>query len=176
VTRLPSWVGWAAAIVGVAGAAAFFTGMVVAARYEARVGHLARELSAARQELETARRDVPDADGVLVGFLADPATRIIPLRGRAGAPGASGRVLWHPRRGGHLWLSGLPAPPDDQAYVVWAIIEGQAARMAAVEFDAAAAGEVALPARAERVDGFIATLERAPTVPRPFGPVVLGSD
>src|SRR5205823_2384390 len=100
---------------------AWFTGAFVAARYEARLGHMARETAALRARLE---RDLAALNEQLAQYrsaadlLRDPATQVVALRGLGPSPEATGRVLWHPAIGGHLFVAGLPPAPPGKAYAL----------------------------------------------------------
>src|SRR5256885_12540851 len=104
---------WAVATAAAVVVAAWFTGAFVAARYEARLGQMARETAALRARLE---RDLAALNEQLAQYrsaadlLRDPATQVVALRGLGPSPEATGRVLWHPAIRGHLFVAG-PAPP-----------------------------------------------------------------
>jgi anti-sigma-K factor RskA len=169
---------WAAATGAVAGIAALLTGGMVASRYEARLGVMARETAAVRERLrreDAALREQVAAYRDAVELLRDPATRVIELRGAGSSPDASGRLLWHEQVGGHLLVAGLPPAPAGKAYQLWAL--GGAVPLPAGVFQVDATGKATHrvepmsppPAR------FAVTLEPEAGVPAPTGPVVLGS-
>ena len=118
------WVRWAAATAAAAVAAAVFTAGVVASRYEKRLGVIAREAAVLRdtmrREQATLRDELARARVVAV-LLRDPATRVVVLNGLAPAPGASGRMVWHEKAGGQLYVRGLPPAPAGKAYELWTI-------------------------------------------------------
>ena|SRR5437879_4975476 len=104
---------WAVATAAAVVVAAWFTGAFVAARYEARLGQMARETAALRARLE---RDLAALNEQLAQYrsaadlLRDPATQVVALRGLGPSPEATGRVLWHPAIGGHLFVACRPRP------------------------------------------------------------------
>src|SRR5207237_5316658 len=104
------WVRWAAATAAAAVAAAVFTAGVVASRYEKRIGVMARETAHLRDQMRREqvllRDEVARARAVAL-LLRDPATRVVALDGLPAAPTASGRVVWHERAGGQLYVTGL---------------------------------------------------------------------
>jgi hypothetical protein len=174
------WIPWVVGTAVATIAAAFFTGMFVAARYEARLGQLARETSALRARVareEAARRDQLAAANRVVDLLRDPATRVVVLRGLAPAPGAAGRMVWNDRVGGHLFVSNLPPAPPDKAYELWTIGGGPPRPAGLLELDAAgrASHSVEPMANGEAVQVFAVTLEPAGGAPAPTGPMVLAS-
>ncbi|HEU5322505.1 MAG TPA: anti-sigma factor, partial [Methylomirabilota bacterium] len=109
-------------------------------------------------------------------LLRDPATRVVELRGLPAAPQASGRVVWHERSGGRVFVANLPPPPPGKAYEAWTIA-GPAPRPAGVfTVDAAGRGSHRLePAPGAPVTVFAVTLEPAGGVESPTGPMVLAS-
>ena len=117
--RRPRWFPWVAGAVA-AGLLAFFTGMFVAARYEARLGQVAREAVALRlraQGQHAALYHVMD-------LLREPSTSVLQLRGDGPAPDASASLVWNDRSGGHLLVSRLAPLPPDKTYELWTISEG----------------------------------------------------
>jgi anti-sigma-K factor RskA len=180
--RRPSrfaWVRWAAGTAVAAIALAAFTAGLVAARYEARLGVIAREASQLRQRLQaeeaTLRAELANAQAV-VELLRDPDTRVVALNGLPAAPGARGRVVWNEKAGGRLYVAGLTPAPPGQTYELWTIA-GAAPRPAGT-FDVDASGAAARPVPAAPdgpVKVFAVTLEPAGGVPAPTGPMVLAS-
>jgi anti-sigma-K factor RskA len=169
-------VGTAAAAV----AAAAFTSGMVAARYEARLGHMSREIAQAREALRreqaALRQEVEVARGV-AELLRDPDTRVVGLSGLAPAPTATGRVVWNEKAGGRLYVTGLPPAPSGRTYELWTIA-GAAPRPAGT-FDVDAAGRATHPVPPAEEEGpvkvFAVTVEPAGGVPAPTGPMVLAS-
>jgi len=174
------WLAWAVGTAAAVIAAAAFTGGVVASRYEARLGLMARETAALRQRLQ---RDIVALESQLAVYrsaaelLRDPATQIVALRGVGPSPQATGRVVWHAVNGGHLFVANLPAPPPGKAYELWTI--GDAAPQPAGVFQVDAQGRgshrVAPVEGGTPVKVFAVTLEPAGGVPAPTGPMVLAS-
>jgi hypothetical protein len=176
----PRWIPWSLATAAAAGAAAFFTAGVVAARYEATLGQMAREVSAFRERAardEAALRAEVGLANRVLDLLRDPATRIVRLTGRGLAAGATGRIVWHDKGGGHLLVSNLPPAPAGKIYELWTISGGTPRPAGALQVDqSGVAGQ-----RVERtpdgrpVDVFAVTLEAATGLPAPSGPIVLAS-
>ncbi|MBI3635137.1 MAG: anti-sigma factor [Candidatus Rokubacteria bacterium] len=170
---------WGALTAAAMVASAFFTGLLVAGRYEARLGTLARETAALRDQLrreEIALRDEVARYQAVIDLLRDPETRVVALRGAGPAPQAVARLVWHPTAGGQLLVSNLPPAPDGKAYELWTIT-GTTPRPAGVfQVDARGTASVRVePAPPPAVDVFAVTLEPAPGVPKPTGPIVLAS-
>lgn len=178
----PRWVPWAvgtaAAVVVVA--TAFVTGMLVAGRYQAEVGRLSAETAALRERVqrdEAALREQLVASARVLDLLADPATRVVTLRGGDPAARATGRVVWNDAGGGHLFVADLPPAPPGKTYELWTIT-GRAPRPAGL-FDVDASGRAGRRlepvGEGGPVDVFAITLEPAGGVPAPTGPIVLAS-
>jgi anti-sigma-K factor RskA len=173
------WMRWAVGTAAAAVAAAVFTSGLVASRYEARLGVVARETAQVREQVRREqallREEVAGARAV-AELLRDPATRVVALNGLAPAPNASGRVIWHEKAGGRLYVTGLPPAPPGKTYALWTIA-GATPRPAGT-FDVDPAGGAARPV-APTDDGpvkvFAVTLEPAGGVPAPTGPMVLAS-
>ena len=164
----------AAAAMAVGG---LLAGGFVAARYEAQMGQVRREAFAFRERLreeEAARRARAAADQRVVELLGDPATRVIALRGVGPGAAAQGRVMWSEPAGGHIFVSGLPAPPDGKAYAVWAVQGGKPRLAASLAVDATGRGSQPLPPLGA-VEAFVVTLEPVGGSTAPTGPVVLTS-
>ena len=174
------WLAWAVGTAAAAIAAAAFTGGVVAARYEARLGLMARETAALRQRLQ---RDIVALEGQLAVYrsaaelLRDPATQILTLRGVGPRPQATGRVVWHAVNGGHMFVANLSPPPPGKAYELWTIGEGAPQPAGVFQVDAQGRGShrIAPVDAAKPVKVFAVTLEPAGGVPAPTGPTVLAS-
>jgi len=168
-------VGTAAAVVGVS---AFVAGLV-ASRYEARIGAMARETAAIRADLraqEAALRDRLGVARTVIALLRDPATRVVTLRGPGSSPTASARLLWHAREGGHLFIANLPPPPPGKAYALWTISAGQSRPAGVFTVDASGQASQPVAANPGPVDVWAVTLEPEGGVPAPTGPVVLASE
>lgn len=177
--RRRPWLPWA---VGAAVAAVFvggFTGAFVAARYEGKLGQMAREMTALKER--TARNEAALSEQVAlyrgaVDLLRDPATRVVELRGQGPSPAATAKMIWHDRAGGHLFVAGLPAAPAGKVYELWIIAE--AAPRPAGLFNADQEGRAVYRVPAEsagQVKVFAVTLEPDGGVPAPTGPMVLAS-
>lgn len=167
--------GAAAAMAGAVVAGAALTGMWVAARYEARLGRMARDTAAVRARVlasETGLRDHVAAYHATAQLLGDPATRVIELRGVGTALGASARILWQASAGGRLFASALPAPPPGETYELWAIADTSHA-VGTLDVDASGAASRAIAPTAIAVRTFAVTLEPEGSVAAPAGPMVL---
>jgi len=166
------WAVTAAAVL----AAAALTGAYVAARYEARLGVMARETFAAREQL---RRELAELRAVYRGMadlLRDPATRVVSLLGSGPAPHASGRVVWHDTGGGYLFAADLPSTPPGTAYELWTIVRGTPRPAGRIQVGEAGAEATRIaPVTDARVEGFMVTLEPALGARSPGGAVVLAS-
>jgi len=173
-----SWVPWAAATAAAAVVSAMLTGGMVASRYEARLGQMARETAAARERLqrdEAALREQVTTYREAVELLRDPATRVVDLRGAGPSPAASGRVIWHDTTGGQLVVANLPPTPAGKAYELWTL-DGPAPRPAGVfKVDASGRGTLRVDPTGGPAAKFAVTLEPEAGVPAPTGPIVLAS-
>jgi anti-sigma-K factor RskA len=174
------WLPWALATVAAAAAAAFFTAGVVASRYEARLGQIARETHALRERIQrddAALREQLAAANRVVELLRDPTTRVVALAGQGPASAAAGRIIWNDRGGGYLFVSNLPPAPSDKTYEVWTITGGTPRPAGVFQVDASgqAGREVEKTPEGQPVDVFAVTLEPAGGVPAPTGPIVLAS-
>lgn len=173
--RGPRWLPWAIGIGAAAVAAGAISAAYVAARYEARLGQMARETSAARERLavsEAALREEVDSYRAAAELLRDPATQMVELRGQGGAVA---RVLWTEKAGGLLVATKMPPAPAGKAYALWTL-EGDVPRSAGV-FVPDDAGRATLKVAARGagapVKVLAVTLEPAAGVPAPTGAVVL---
>ena len=175
----PRWFPWVAGAVAAA-LAAFFTGMFVAARYEAEIGRVARETSALRARLHgqeaTLRQELAAANRV-VDLLRDPATQVVVLHGAGPAPEATGRVVWRASAGGHLYVTRLAPLPEGKVYELWAISDDRPRPAGVFAVDATGGGGLRVDTApgSGPVDGFAVTIEPAGGVSAPTGPVVLAS-
>jgi anti-sigma-K factor RskA len=173
-----AWLRWtvvtaAAMIVG-----GFLTGMYVAARYEARLGKIARETSALRAELrreEAALREGAALYQRVVELLQDPATRVIALRGAGPSPEARGRVVWHATAGGHVFVAKLPPAPEGKTYELWTITGGKPSPAGVFQVDATGRASHKVAPVGGPVEVFAITLEPVGGVAAPTGSIVLAS-
>src|SRR6266850_2404390 len=157
------WLTWAAATAAVVALAVMLASGIVASRYEAQLGQIARDTAKEREQLQRAALEL----------LRDPETRVIELR--SPSSNALARVIWNDRAGGHLLVANLPAAPEGKAYELWAL-GGPAPRPAGL-FQVGSDGRAAqkVEAGGEPAKGFAVTLEPAQGVPAPTGPIVLAS-
>jgi anti-sigma-K factor RskA len=163
-----------------AGLLAFFTGMFVAARYEARLGQVAREaaaLSARIRAQEASLQRELQAANQIVELVRDPTTRVLTLTGLGPAVGAAGRVIWNEATGGYVYVTSLAPLPPDKTYELWTISGGTPRPAGLLTVDARGQGRHRVePAPGGRaVDVFAITIEPAGGVPAPTGPIVLAS-
>ena len=170
------WLTWTAATAAVVALAAMLTAGIVATRYEAQLGQMARDMATTRERLqrdEAALREQVTAYRGAVELLRDPATRVIELRG--GTP-ASARLIWNDKAGGHLLVANLPAAPAGKTYELWTL-GGPAPRPAGL-FQVDASGRVVQrvePVAGPPAKGFAVTLEPAGGSPAPTGPILLSA-
>ncbi len=165
------WTGfrWAASVAVAAGVLAAVASALVAVRYEARMGQLAREVSGLRDQ---ARQQ-----DLLLRLLGDPATQVVALAGLDVSPGAQGRIVWHEREGGLFFATNLPPIPREKAYELWIIAAGKPIPAGVFSVDVEGHGRLRvapLPGPV-RVDQFAVTLEPAAGVPAPTGTMYLAS-
>ena len=169
-----AWLRWTIATVAAMIVGGFLAGMYVAARYEARLGKLARETSALRGEEAGLRERVALYPGV-VELLRDPVTRVIALRGAGPSPEARGRVIWHETAGGHVFVAKLPPASPGKTYELWTITRGKPSPAGVFQVDGSGQASQKVAPVGGRVDVFAVTLEPAGGVPAPTGPIVLAS-
>ena len=166
------WLTWSAATAAVVALAAMLTSGIVASRYEARLGRVAREVATERERLQRQEAALR-AQVAAMELLRDPATRIVELRSTSGAS-AVARVIWHDKAGGYLMVANLPEAPAGKTYELWAL--GSGAPRPAGLFQVDAGGRAAQKVEAgEPAKGFAISLEPAAGVPAPTGPIVLAS-
>ena len=177
-SRRRTRVRWAVAGVAAVVAVSAFVAGLVASRYEARIGFMARETArfrADRERQEAALRDRLALSQGVIDLLRDPATRVVALSGSGPSPGAVGRLVWHDDHGGYLLVANVPSAPAGKVYELWTINAGQP-RPAGL-FTVDASGRATHPVAATRapVQVFAVTLEPEGGVPAPTGPIVLAS-
>jgi len=166
------WLTWAAATAAVVALAVMLASGIVASRYEAQLGQIARDTAKEREQLQRAEATLRTQLAALE-LLRDPETRVIELR--SPSSNALARVIWNDKAGGHLLVANLPAAPEGKAYELWAL-GGPAPRPAGL-FQVGSDGRAAqkVEAGGEPAKGFAVTLEPAQGVPVPTGPIVLAS-
>ncbi len=162
-----AWLRGTATVAAGAVAGGFLVGMLVAGRYEARLGRAAREASVLRHAVE-----VSGAGREIVTLLGDPETRVLPLHGPDGR--LRGRLIWNERAGGRLVITGLPAPPPGRTYAVWTLRGGRPSPAGALPADTRAEATLRLPP-GPPLEGVLVTLEREAVPAAPAGPRVLVS-
>jgi anti-sigma-K factor RskA len=176
----PSRLRWLAGAAAAVVVVSLFTAAYVAARYEARLGQMAREMASIRERL---RRDQVALEEQLATYrnvgelLRDPATRVVTLGGLGPTPQAVARVVWNDRTGGQIFISKLPPAPADRTYEVWTIGAGapRAAGLVTVETSGTAHRRLDPVPGGDPVKVFAVTLEPAGGTPAPTGPIVLAS-
>jgi anti-sigma-K factor RskA len=175
-TRRPSaargWLTWAAATAAVVALAVMLASGIVAARYEAKLGQIAREFAKERENLQRQEAALR-AEASALELLRDPATRVIELRSPSGAD-ALARVVWNDKTGGHLFVARLAPAPQGKAYELWAL-DGAPRPAGVFQVDATGRAAQKVDAGRESPKGFAVTLEPATGVPAPTGPIVLAS-
>jgi anti-sigma-K factor RskA len=171
---------WAVGTLAAMIAGAAFTGAFVAARYEGRLGQMAREAASLRTRVERDAAALREQIAVYrnaVDLLRDPETQIVALHGLGPNPTATGRVIWHPVNGGHAFVANLPAAPPGKAYELWTIGEAAPQPAGVFQVDGSGRGTHRIPAveGGKPVKVFAVTLEPEAGVPVPTGPMVLAS-
>jgi anti-sigma-K factor RskA len=171
---------WAVAALAAMIAGAAFTGTFVASRYEGRLGQMAREAAALRERVqrdEAALREQIAVYQGAVDLLRDPATQVVTLHGLGPSPEATGRVIWNPTSGGHVFVANLPAAPAGSAYEMWTIGDGAPQPAGLFKVDASGRGthRIAAVEDGKPVKVFAVTLEPEAGVSAPTGPMVLAS-
>ena len=159
------WAGWA----GLAAAAAL---LVVV---NAQLRETREELRALQGRLAALQTELTQREEAL-RFLSDPNVRYVSLGGLKPTPEASAWLLWNPAtRQGLLLARGLPAAPAGHAYELWALAGAQPVPAGVFSADAGGRALLRLPPLPEghTYDAFAVTLEPAPGVPKPTGPMHL---
>ncbi|MGH7332038.1 MAG: anti-sigma factor [Candidatus Rokuibacteriota bacterium] len=167
--RRPRWFPWVAGAIA-ASLLAFFTGMFVAARYEARLGQVTREAVALRQRVQRQQAAVYH----VIDLLREPGTSVLRLSGQGPAPDASASLLWNDRSGGHLLVAGLAPLPPDKTYELWTIRGGTPRPAGLFVVDASGrGGHFVDPVPGGRPEVFAVTIEPAGGAAAPTGPIVV---
>jgi len=173
--RLVWAVAAAVAVIFVAG----FVGMQVAGHYEAVMTTKTREWLAERTKLERVAdglRKQVDVYANAADLLRDPQAQVVVLRGLGPSPEATGRVVWHPVRGGYVFVANLPAAPPGKAYEMWTIGEGAPQPAGLFQVESGGAMHRIEPVKdGKPVKVFAVTLETEKGVDQPQGPMVLAS-
>lgn len=159
------WAGWA----GLAAAAA----LLVVVNGELRTTR--QELRALQGRVGTLQTELTQREEAL-RFLSDPNVRYVSLGGLKPTPEASAWLLWNPTtRQGLLLARGLAAAPAGHTYELWALAGAQPVPAGVFSVDAGGRALLRLPPLPEghTYDAFAVTLEPAPGVPKPTGPMHL---
>jgi hypothetical protein len=173
-----TWRRWSVGAAAAMIVGAFLTWGFLTMHYEARLGQMARQAIAQRDQL---RAEIAALQGraaayqEVVELLRDPTARVVTLGGAGPAPGARARVVWHERVGGRLLVDDLPPAPEGKAYEAWTISGGKARPAGVFQVDGSGDAVHSLPPAAGPVDVFAISLEPAAGVPAPTGPIVLAS-
>ena len=167
------WLPWAIGTAVAAVGAAALAGGYVAARYEARLGELARKQVRAKEALA----EQALLSRSVVELLSNPGTRVVELRGQPAASAAVGRLVWHDANGGLLFVAKLPPPAAGKAYALWTIAGGvpRPAGMFAPDTGGRATVTVPPAPGGGPASIFAVTLEPEGGVKTPTGPMVLAS-
>ena len=150
----------------------------MAAWYEARLGQMAREAAATREQLarsEAELRAELDSYRAALELLRDPGTRVVELRGQGAAAEALGRFLWSDGGGGLLLATKLPPAPPGKTYGLWTVAADGARPAGIFAPDASGRAMLRVAARSANapVRGLFVTVEPESGVPAPTGAVVL---
>jgi len=171
VRRAPRWAwwgGWATALAAV--------GLLIVVGFS--LAKTREELERLRGRVAILQEELTEREATL-RFLSDPKVRYVSLAGLAATPDASGWLLWNPETRQGLFLArGLPPPPADRVYELWAIAKSEPVPAGVLKLDAAGRGLLRLPPLPETktFDKFAVTLEPAGGVARPTGAMhLLGS-
>ena len=172
--------GWRWAVVAAAAgiAGAWLAGGYVAARYEARLGQMARETTALRGQLRRAETTLVEQVALYRGavdLLRDPATRVVELRGQGAASAAAGRVIFHEKSGGHVFVANLPPAPAGKGYELWTLSGPTPQASGVFQTAGDGRGHHAIAPDTGPVKVFAISLEAAGGVPAPTGPMLLVS-
>ena len=164
VRRAPRWAwwgGWATALAAV--------GLLIVVGFS--LAKTREELERLRGRVAILQEELTEREATL-RFLSDPKVRYVSLAGLAATPDASGWLLWNPETRQGLFLArGLPPPPADRVYELWAIAKSEPVPAGVLKVDAAGRGLLRLPPLPETktFDKFAVTLEPAGGVARPTG-------
>src|SRR5207249_1059340 len=133
------------------------------------------------QERADFERHLADGCDVCEAILRESAealgARAVGGGGLGPGPEGSGRVVWHPVKGGYVFVANLPAAPPGMAYEIWTIGDGAPRPAGLFQVDPSKRGAH----RIDPVEGgkpvkvFAVTLETSTGVPTPQGPMVLAS-
>lgn len=160
---------WAASVAVAAGLLASLVSVYVSSQYESRIGQMAREAAALREQVQQQL--------LALALLRDPETLVVQLNGLEPSPNARARMIWHGRDGGVLLTSDLPPAPHGKAYELWVIAAGKPVGAGVFNVDDEGKGgiRVAPIPNVSVVDQFAVTLEPAGGVSAPTGPMYLAS-
>ena len=166
--RPPRWVWWggwtsAIALAGVLAAVSWSlsTTREELARLQARLAVLQDQMAEQQATLR---------------FFSDPEVRYVSLTAPPARPGASGWLLWNPvTHTGLLLARGLPPPPSNREYELWALSGREPVAAGVFTVDQAGRALLRLPALSmgKAFDKFAVTLEPTGGVPQPTGPTHL---
>jgi len=173
-SRRRRWMRWGVATAAAVIAVSAFVAGLVASRYEARIGFMAREglrFRAERERQDAVLRDRLALSEGVSDLLRDPATRVVAPSGSAGP----GRLVWHDDRGGYLLVASVPPPPAGRVYELWTISGGQPRPAGVFTVDASGRATHAVAATRAPVQAFAVTVEPEGGVPAPTGAPVLAS-
>ncbi len=173
-----TWLRWTAAAAAAMLVGGFLAAGFVAGRYEARLGHAAREMTALRDQLraeEAVLRARMAEYRSIIELLRDPSTRVVALHGAGPSPEAHGRVVWNDKAGGHVLVARLPQTPQGKAYELWTITSGRPSPAGVFLVDAAGHAMHHVAPTGGAVDVFAVTVEPATGAAAPTGPIVLAS-
>jgi hypothetical protein len=159
------WGGWVGAVLAAA--------LILAAALN--LHWMRQDLLGVRREIALLKTQVTQQEE-MVGFLADPTTRLVILTGLPPSPAASARLIWEPTsRTGLLLARNLPSTPPDKIYELWAIAGKEPVPAGSFLVGPAGKGHLRLPVLPEdkQFTRFAVTLEPVPGVAKPTGPMHL---
>jgi len=134
-----------------------------------KIAELGAELKNAQAELDQSKK--------IAQFLMKPGARMNELAGTTQAPGANAKLAYDKTGHAMLMAHGLPPAPSDKKYQLWFIVGNQKMPGKSFSVDSSGAGmlEDQIPESARQSAVFAITLEPAPGVQIPTGPIYLVS-
>lgn len=134
-----------------------------------KIAELGTQLKNVQMELEQSKK--------IVRLMMTPGTRMDELAGTTEAPGASAKLAYDKTGHAMLMAHGLPPAPTGKEYQLWFIVGNQKMPGKSFSVDSSGMGtlEDQIPESARQSAVFAITLEPAPGVVVPTGPIYLRS-